>query len=96
MRIIKFLSIVVSIFLSTNTLAINFLWNGSQNTQWTNSSNWTPNGVPATTDSVRIVTTSKHPQLQSNVTIKRLTMTSGTLNLNGYTLYVTNESRYPW
>jgi hypothetical protein len=95
MRIIKFLSIVVSIFLSTNTLAINFLWNGSQNTQWTNSSNWTPNGVPATTDSVRIVTTSKHPQLQSNVTIKRLTMTSGTLNLNGYTLYVTNESRYP-
>jgi hypothetical protein len=95
MRIIKFLSIVVSIFLSTNTLAINYQWNGSQSTVWTNSLNWTPNGVPSTTDSVKIVTTSNHPQLQGTVTIKRLTMTSGTLNLNSYTLYVTNESRYP-
>ena len=81
MRIIKFLSIVVSILLCTNTFATNYQWNGSQNTVWTNSLNWTPNGVPSTTDSVKIVTTSNHPQLQGTVTIKRLTMTSGTLNL---------------
>jgi len=37
-------------------LEINKTWNGSQNPDWQNGLNWTPNGVPSTLDNVLIPT----------------------------------------
>ncbi|MEJ1928815.1 FG-GAP-like repeat-containing protein [Nostoc sp. NIES-2111] len=53
-------------------------WDGSQSTDWTDPLNWTPSGVPLTTDSVIVVQRSNQPILPAaTTTIKALSVTMG-------------------
>ncbi|MBL0105047.1 MAG: right-handed parallel beta-helix repeat-containing protein [Bacteroidetes bacterium] len=72
----------------------NFTWTGNTSTSWNVTTNWSPNGVPSTNDSVTIVTGSNTVLLANDVTVKRFTMTSGTLNLNGKTLSVSTLATF--
>ncbi|MFC2111499.1 hypothetical protein ACFLQ5_03510, partial [Bacteroidota bacterium] len=63
-----------------------YTWNGSVSTDWTNVTNWTPNGSPSTTSNIVIpdaATTSNDPVLITTE-IKTMTMESGAI-LNGGT-----------
>jgi hypothetical protein len=73
---------------------INYTWNGSQSSSWTDPLNWTPNGVPGPTDNVYLhqAPVPNWPQITSAHTINDfwplgtvfLSMTStGSLTVNG-------------
>ncbi|MBL0317036.1 MAG: HYR domain-containing protein [Flavobacteriales bacterium] len=66
-----------------------YTWNGSASTAWTTNTNWTPNGIPGNLDNVTIVTGSNNCVIAANTQVTNLTMTSGTLNLGGFTLTTT-------
>jgi hypothetical protein len=66
-----------------------YVWNGATSTNWNTNTNWTPNGIPSAIDNVTIVTGSNNCLLPANVTINNLTITSGLLNLNSFTLNTT-------
>jgi hypothetical protein len=83
----------------TNTTNWNFggggpsgcYWVGGTSTAWETGGNWSGcagvGGVPATSDTVTIVTGSYQPTLSSTVTIAGMTLTSGTLTIAAsYTL----------
>jgi Ig-like domain CHU_C associated len=73
---------------STETM----FWNGSTNTDWTNPCNWTPNGVPnSTNDQIIINATANNPIISSTATVRTITIQAsatltvaagGTLNIN--------------
>lgn len=74
------------------SFAGNYTWTGTTNTNWGTSTNWSPNGVPGSSDSISISTTTNSLTLTANQTIKRLTMNSGILDLGGDTLTITGSS----
>jgi hypothetical protein len=63
-------------------------WTGSANTDWNNSSNWTPSIVPGSVNTVTIPTgLSNYPVLSTNVSIADLSLASSTsLNLSTFNL----------
>jgi hypothetical protein len=63
-----------------------YTWNGSVSTNWNVAGNWTPNGIPGALDNVTIVTSTNSCQLAANTSISNITLTSGILNLGGFTL----------
>ncbi|MEO8146154.1 MAG: T9SS type A sorting domain-containing protein [Bacteroidia bacterium] len=87
-------AILLSIFICiANTVyATSHTWTGHTNTAWGTGSNWSTGSVPGTNDTVTIVSASNNPVMSANVTIKRLIMTSGTLDLNGDTLTISRSS----
>lgn len=66
-----------------------FTWNGSSSNAWNTNTNWTPNGIPTSTDNVIIVTGSNACALASNTSVNNFTLTSGTLNIGTFT-FTTN------
>ena len=62
-------------------------------TDWSNASNWTPVGVPATNDSIRIVNAASAPSLSANATVSRLIIDGSNLTLNGHRLTVSGAFR---
>ncbi|MBK7853679.1 MAG: hypothetical protein IPJ79_01100 [Bacteroidetes bacterium] len=74
--------------------ATNYSWNGSSSTAWGTSANWTPSGVPGSSDNVTITNQTNNPQLTADVTIASLTLTSGTFDLNGYSLTVNGNATF--
>src|SRR5271170_4906634 len=76
---IRFLLFCLSILLNVlNCSASTFTWNGSAGSDWFNSANWTPTGVPTATDTVNFTTGTI--DLLDPVTI------GGTFNWSGGTL----------
>jgi hypothetical protein len=75
---------------SKKLYAGNYSWTGTTSTSWSVSTNWNPNGVPSTSDSVTITNQTNNPLLNANKSVKKITMTSGTLNLNSYTLTISD------
>ena len=73
-----------------------FTWTGATNSDWATASNWSGNisGPPSTNDTVSIVTQTNLPVLAANTTIKKFTMTSGTLDCNGYILTITATATF--
>lgn len=63
-----------------------YTWKGTVSTDWNTAGNWLPSGVPGAADNVTIVTGSNPCMVAGNISINNLTVTSGTLNLGGYTL----------
>ncbi len=65
-------------------------WNGSTSSDWNTSSNWTPSGVPTSTAAVIINNASapNQPVLDMDRGIGTLSISAGTLDLNGRTLAV--------
>lgn len=55
-----------------------YVWNGSSDTNWNNSSNWTPNTVPSSSSNAKIpASLSNYPVLLQNQTINDLEVESG-------------------
>ncbi len=87
----KNLIALTSIILTTlccvlNSFATSYSWLGTTSTAWGTATNWSPNGIPGTSDNVTIVTKPNIPVYNGVSGITNITMTSGTLNLGGYTL----------
>src|ERR1700761_9652050 len=91
----QFLLFVIGLFafLQHGKSQVSYTWNGSASTAWNNASNWTPNsGIPGAADNVTIVTGSNACQLSANTSITNITLTSGTLNMNGFVLTSTGNA----
>ncbi|MCG3167813.1 MAG: hypothetical protein POELPBGB_03608 [Bacteroidia bacterium] len=71
-----------------------YVWNGSTSTAWNTTTNWTPNGYPEAADDATIVTATNQPLYSGVSGVNNLTMTSGTLNLDGYTLPITGTAYF--
>ncbi|MET0462996.1 MAG: T9SS type A sorting domain-containing protein [Chitinophagaceae bacterium] len=65
-----------------------FTWNGSVSSDWSIPANWTPAGVPASSDNIIILNTANSCTLSGDVTVNNMTLTSGTLNLSGFVITV--------
>ena len=69
--------------------AASYTWNGAVSTEWGNSSNWSPAGVPGTLDNVTLNNAvANQPAWEENPGIKNLTISNGNLNLAGFSLSV--------
>ncbi len=88
------LCMILSILNFENLKAGNYTWNGATSTSWTTTTNWTPNGTPGTNDTITIVTGSNNVYLTSSLTVKQITVTSGTLNLQSYSLTVSGTGNF--
>ncbi len=64
----------------------NYVWNGGTSTDWNTNTNWTPNGIPGAADNATIVTGGNNCVLAGNTSLTNLTITSGVLDLNTFTL----------
>jgi len=61
-----------------------YVWTGATNTDWATSTNWSPNGVPSTTDNVSIPATTNAPLVSKNTSVNTITFTgNNTLSLTG-------------
>ncbi len=65
-----------------------YTWNGSISTAWNTAGNWTPNGIPGAADNITVVTGGNTCMLNAGAAITNITLTSGTLDLGGFTLQV--------
>ena len=84
--------LLTCIIFNSSVFAGNFTWTGTTNTNWNTSTNWVPNGVPGSSDSININSTTISLTLTSNKSVRRLIMNSGVLNLGGDTLTITITS----
>ncbi|MES2516137.1 MAG: T9SS type A sorting domain-containing protein [Bacteroidota bacterium] len=69
-----------------------YTWNGSTSSAWNVNTNWTPIGVPSSTDNIRIVTGSNNCIIDADRSVNNFTLSSGTLNLVTYSLTVNGNS----
>jgi hypothetical protein len=69
-----------------------YTWNGSVSANWNVAGNWTPNGIPGTSDNVKIVTATNMCQLSANAGVWHVNLSSGTLDLGGNTLTVGGDT----
>ena len=91
------LIIAISVFFllsSTLCFATTYSWTGATDTDWSTSTNWNPYGVPIVGDILSISNQTNNPVLAANTTIQTLTMTSGTLDCNGYTLTISATASF--
>ncbi|MDR3716859.1 MAG: hypothetical protein P4L51_28960 [Puia sp.] len=80
------------IIVLTATSQTSYTWNGATSTAWSTATNWTPNGIPGAADNVTIVTGSNTCALNAARSITNITVTSGTLDLGGFTLSATGNA----
>src|ERR1700760_2344496 len=71
-----------------------YTWTGASSTSWNTPGNWSPSGVPGSPDNVTIVTGSNTCKLGAATSISKLTLTSGTLDLNGAVLTVNGNGQF--
>ncbi len=71
-----------------------YTWTGSSGSDWGTATNWSPNGIPGSADSVLINSTSVSPSLSGNVSIAQLTINSATLTLNGNSLSTSTSATF--
>lgn len=83
MKIIFSLILFLSLSAHSQT---SYTWTGSVSSVWSVAANWTPAGVPGTDDHIQVVSAANACTLDANRTVSNITVTSGTLNLGGYTL----------
>jgi hypothetical protein len=68
--------------------ATSYVWNGSVSTEWGNAANWTPAGIPDLGDDVTISNQTNNPVYEEISGLNNFTMTSGSLDLDAFTLVV--------
>src|SRR6185436_6886566 len=98
------INIIYLLFILTLALTINkahatsYTWknSGGTDTSWATSNNWNPAGVPTTNDTVTIAASgaAHQPYLDTIRTVKKFTMTSGTLDLNTWNLTISTTSSF--
>ena len=89
-------TIILFVCIAQFALATTYTWNGSVSSVWGNANNWTPNtGVPGAADNITIVTGTNQPTFDNSSTgCTNLTVTSGTLDLGGYSFSVTGAATF--
>ncbi len=93
--IISALCILNFLLLIPRLHATNYSWVGNTSTNWATGANWSPSGAPSTSDTVTITSTGTYqPVLDQNRTVTKLTMTSGTLDLNTFILTISSNSTF--
>lgn len=82
------------------TDVVNFVWNGSTSTDWTNYLNWTPNGIPSSISEVLIPdasTTTYSPVLPASTELKTLTIAvNGIVNTTAGAQLTINGANGAW
>ena len=79
-----FALLAVAFVSASSAFAVAKTWNGSVSTAWSNASNWTPSGVPATNDDVTVpANLSRYPELSAATTVRNFTLNGGYLLTNG-------------
>ncbi len=88
MKRILLLIFTVGIFSLVNSQS--FTWNGSISSDWNTASNWTPAGIPGAANDVIINNgmLPNYPVLSGATSILSLTISAGSLDLNGNTLTI--------
>jgi hypothetical protein len=81
-------SFFFSLFSTESEAQTSYVWDGSSSSAWTTAANWTPSGVPTSSDHVTITSAGTAPVLAANATVTNFSITSGTLDLGGYELTV--------
>jgi hypothetical protein len=82
------------LFLLTTTQGMaqtTYTWTGGSNDDWGTSTNWSPNGVPGSSDHIVIQTGTYYPKLAIDRSVSRYKINSGTMHLNGRTLSVSDK-----
>ena len=82
--------LVLFFIISFNGLAASYTWTGLTSSGWSISTNWNPKGFPTADDTITISNQANNPILSVNTTVKKLTINSGVLNLNTYTLTISS------
>lgn len=96
----KKLTILISVFILNSAFCIfhsyaaSYTWTGTTSTAWGINTNWSPSGIPGAGDNVTIVSATNAPLYDGVAGVTNLTMTSGTLDLNGYTLSMTGTGAF--
>lgn len=85
--------LIISIILVTvsHVFSTSYTWTGSSSSSWSNSSNWSPLGVPGAGDEAVVTAAVISPVLSTNITLSELVIVSGNLDLNGNTLSLTGQ-----
>lgn len=95
MRLFNTLLSALFVFLSCQlTFATSYTWNGSSSSAWGTATNWTPNGVPGAGDNVTIVSAGASPVYDGVAGVTNFTISSGTLDLNGYTIDISGQGYF--
>ncbi|MFK7903506.1 MAG: hypothetical protein AB8B69_00200, partial [Chitinophagales bacterium] len=73
-QILFYLIVCLSLISSNSLMAQTKTWTGASDTNWANASNWSPVGIPTTTDDVTIPDTANNPTIENGtiVTINSL------------------------
>ena len=88
----KLLTLLLSAYVATNAFSqTNYTWTGGTNDDWGTSTNWSPNGVPGSADYIVIQTGTYYPKLAMDRSVARYKINNGIMNLNGYTLSVSDK-----
>src|ERR1700754_1179586 len=87
-----FLLISSFVFSQTTYAQVSYTWNGSLSTDWNTPGNWTPSGVSTAIDNVTIVTGGNTCLLNASTGIANFKLTSGILDLGGFTLTVNGST----
>jgi hypothetical protein len=72
----------------------NYTWAGGSNTNWFNAANWSGNSVPSAKDDVTIAEAPFQPEIITNISVRNLTLQSGSLNLGTSTLIITGNALF--
>ena len=79
------LSLLFYVLTSGNLFAISYTWNGSVSEEWSNSSNWSPAGVPDISDDVIIDATGSFDPLWEELPgVRNFTLNGGIFDLEGF------------
>lgn len=91
------LSIITLFIFSFTTQVVhagNYTWNGTINSDWSNSNNWSPAGIPGANDTINIYSGKPDLELDQDRTVNRIVHTGSTINLDTNELYVTQRSTF--
>jgi len=80
--------LLIVVCIRTANAQTSYTWNGSVSTNWNTPGNWTPNGIPGAVDNVTIVTAGNSCLMPASVGISNFKLTSGTLDMGGFTLTI--------
>lgn len=85
--------LILTVGLSSSQAAA-FTWNGNVSSDWNTSANWSPAGIPGLADDVTINASGGafNPAWDELPGIRNITMSSRTLNLNGFSLQISGTA----
>jgi hypothetical protein len=88
MKIKYILTIISLLFAITDGQTANITWVGSTSNAWNTGSNWSSGTVPDSADNVTISSGTYSPVLDQNRKVSNLTLSTKTIDLNGYSLTI--------